>query len=98
MADNRNQVTETDLVIWRKRLRFRAWHRGTRELDLILGTFADTHLESFDSGQLTRFEALMEESEPDIYNWYTGRQAVPMALDHDVMSLLLSFRLTEVRP
>ena len=38
----------------RKRLRFRSWHRGTKEMDLLMGSFADAHLSAFDVGQLDR--------------------------------------------
>ncbi|HYD31528.1 MAG TPA: succinate dehydrogenase assembly factor 2 [Azospirillaceae bacterium] len=82
--------TETT-EIRRKRLRFRAWHRGTREADLIIGTFADRHIEGFDEAQLERFEGLLEMSDPDLYDWMMGRVPVPPALDHDVMHLLKGF-------
>ena len=76
----------------RKRLLFRSWHRGTRETDLILGRFADAHLDAFDDGQLDRFEALLECEDADLFDWVSGRTAPPAAHDHDVMRLLLAFR------
>ena len=72
----------------RRRLRFRSWHRGTREADLLLGSFADRHLGKFTPDQLRRYEQLLGNSDPDLYNWMTGRETVPSDLDHDVMSLL----------
>ena len=57
----------------RKRLRFRSWHRGTKEIDLLLGTFADRHLADFSDEQLAAYEALMLESDPDLFEWITGR-------------------------
>jgi antitoxin CptB len=77
--------------IRRKRLLFRSWHRGTRETDLILGRFADSHLDSFDAGQLDRYEALLECSDADLFDWVGGRAAPPTVQDHDVMRLLLAF-------
>ena len=74
-----------------KRLKFRAWHRGTKESDLLLGRFADRHLEALDAAQLDRFEALLEEADPDLVDWMTGRLPVPADLNHDVMELLLAF-------
>ena len=71
----------------RRRLLFRAWHRGTREADLLLGRFADAHVPDFDAAELVSFEALLTESDPDIYDWVTGRQAPPA--DHDIMVTLL---------
>jgi antitoxin CptB len=78
----------------RKRLLFRSWHRGTRESDLILGSFAETHLAAFDAGQLDRFEALLDCPDADLYDWIAGRAAPPRAHDHDVTHLLLAFRYT----
>ena len=53
----------------RKRLLFRSWHRGTREADLILGSFADQHLADFDEAQLDRYEVLLDRPDPDIFDW-----------------------------
>ena len=78
--------------IRRKRLLFRSWHRGTRETDLILGRFAEAHLAEFDAGQLERYEALLECSDADLFDWVSGRVSPPAAQDHDVMRLLLAFR------
>ena len=77
--------------IHRKRLLFRSWHRGTRESDLILGRFADAHLAGFDAGQLDRYEALLECSDVDLFDWITGRPTPPPEHNHDVTRLLLSF-------
>ncbi|HEX3537950.1 MAG TPA: succinate dehydrogenase assembly factor 2 [Stellaceae bacterium] len=78
----------------RRRLLFRSWHRGTREADLILGSFAEEHLGGFDSVQLDRYEALLEVSDADLFDWLGGRAAPPPAHDHDVTRLLLDFRYT----
>jgi antitoxin CptB len=76
--------------IRRKRLLFRSWHRGTRETDLILGRFAEAHLADFDDAQLDRYEALLECSDADLFDWVCGRAAPPPAHDDDVMRLLLA--------
>jgi len=88
MDEGRDDVERT-----RKRLRFRSWHRGTREMDILLGNFADRHLPGFTALQLDRYDALLQNSDPDLYRWITGRDAVPVAHDHDVMSLLRNFRI-----
>jgi antitoxin CptB len=80
------------LAIQRRRLRFRSWHRGTREADLILGRFADAHLADFTAEQLDRYGALLEKSDPDIYDWLTGRAPVPADDDTDVFRLLKEFK------
>jgi antitoxin CptB len=82
--------TATD--IRRKRLLFRSWHRGTRESDLILGSFADAHLADFDDGQLDRYEKLLDCNDADLFDWVSGRAPPPPEQDHDVMRLLLAFR------
>jgi antitoxin CptB len=77
----------------RKRLRYQCWHRGTKELDLLLGSFADRHLAGFSAGQLDRLEALLDIPEPLLYNWVVGLAAPAGPYDHDVMSLLRNFKL-----
>lgn len=89
-------MTDTDLrpqegnpcVVLRKRLRFRSWHRGTKEIDLLLGTFADQWLEAFDEGTLSRYEALLANSDPDLYAWIVGDEAAPDDVDAELIRLL----------
>ena len=65
----------------RKRARFRAWRRGFREIDLILGGFADAQIESLDEAALAAFERLLDAQDQDVYAWIVG--AAAPALDHD---------------
>jgi antitoxin CptB len=74
----------------RKRLRFRSWHRGTQEMDLLMGSFADAHLGSLGADQLDRYEALLDVPEPVVYDWLLGRTQPSADYDHDVMTLLLA--------
>ena len=76
----------------RKRLSFRAWHRGTREADLILGSFAEAHLAGFDAAGLDQFEALLECPDADLFDWIAGRAVPPPEHDTEVTRLLLAFR------
>ncbi len=80
----------------RRMLRFRSWHRGTKECDLMLGSFADRHVESFTPDQLDGYAALLENNDPDIYDWATGRAPVPPEFDTDVMKLLKAHRFVGV--
>ncbi|MDP9128415.1 MAG: succinate dehydrogenase assembly factor 2 [Pseudomonadota bacterium] len=57
-------------------------------MDLLLGSFADMHLPGFSIEQLERFEALLEESDPDLYDWVTGAQTIPPEHESDVMRQL----------
>lgn len=73
-----------------KRLKFRAWHRGFREADLILGPFADKHAQSLTPDQLDVFERLLEQPDPDIYDWI-ARRAEPPAEFAELMERLRAF-------
>lgn len=65
---------QTDHAIRLKRLRFRSWHRGCKETDLILGHFCDALLEQLSPSELDDFEHMLEESDADIWDWITGKQ------------------------
>lgn len=73
----------------RKRLHFRSWHRGTRELDLIMGTFADRVLPELDAAGLDMYDAILQYPDPDLYNWITGAEAVPANAMNPVLARLL---------
>ncbi len=60
----------------RRRALFRAWHRGTREMDLLLGRFADAYIEALSEADLAHLEALMEVPDRDLFAWVTGRDPV----------------------
>ena len=79
------------LHIERKRLKFRSWHRGTREMDLLLGRFADRHLDAFDGGALRAYAALLERPDPDIYDWVCGREECPEGELRPIVTALTEF-------
>jgi antitoxin CptB len=76
----------------RKRLLFRSWHRGTREADLLLGSFAERHLRGFTADQVDRYEALLAADDFDLLDWIAGGAAPPTERDSDVLRLLLAFK------
>ena len=80
-----------DLSVYRNRLIFRSWHRGTQESDLLLGSFADSCLDGLDNNQLQRFETLLECSDPDLFEWILGDGVPPARHDHDVLHLLRAY-------
>lgn len=82
----------TDLEKTRKRLLFRAWHRGTKESDLILGRFADAHLAEMTADDLADFEQILDRIDPELMDWITGREPVPANLRSPVLDRLLAFR------
>ncbi|MFN3514513.1 MAG: succinate dehydrogenase assembly factor 2 [Phenylobacterium sp.] len=75
-----------------RRLKYRAWHRGFREADLILGPFADTHADAMSSEELAAFETLLEQPDQDLYEWIVERAPTPAAFDGDLMRRLKAFR------
>jgi antitoxin CptB len=60
-----------------RRLKFRAWHRGTREADYMIGCFFDSHHATWSPAELDLFERLIEEEDVDILGWALGTLAVP---------------------
>ena len=77
----------------RRRLLYRSSYTGTKETDLLLGQFARAHLATFSNGELDRFERLIENADPDLYMWISGRRPVPREWDNDVMQLLKEFKV-----
>jgi len=75
----------------RKRLRFRAWHRGTREMDLVLGRFVDANAASLTDGEIETLEALMEVPDPELYLWIAGTADVPANYDTAVFRKVVAF-------
>ena len=56
-----------------KRLRYRSWHRGCKETDIILGRFADERLETLDISMVDVYERLLDEDDAHIWGWLTGK-------------------------
>ena len=71
-----------------KRLRFRAWHRGVKEADLLIGGFFDRFSAGWDAAEIDLFEALLEEQDVDIMAWAMGTQPVPARYAGTVMNAL----------
>ncbi|HEY0435058.1 MAG TPA: succinate dehydrogenase assembly factor 2 [Phenylobacterium sp.] len=75
-----------------KKLRFRAWRRGFREADLILGPFADRHVPTMSPAELDTFEVLLEVPDQDLYGWIVGTIPTPGEFDHDILNRIKAFR------
>lgn len=75
----------------RRKLLFRAWRRGVRETDLIVGRFADVHIDKFDEHDLDDFERLMEAPNAALYAWVVGAETVPADYDTAVLAKLREF-------
>ena len=76
----------------RSKLRYRAWRRGFVEADLVLGPFADTHLDALDEAELDQLELLLEQPDPDLYAWIIGQAQPPEAFDLPVLGMIRQFR------
>ena len=85
-----DRANTQDIAVRRRWLRFRSWHRGTREADLLLGSFADRYLDGLSADQLERYDTLLGHGDPDLYNWMTGHEPVPEHVDSDVVRLLMA--------
>ncbi len=71
-----------DLDTRKKRLKFRSWHRGTQEADIILGGFVDEILDQLSAGDCQYLETLFEEQDQDILAWATGARPLPDQFNH----------------
>jgi antitoxin CptB len=79
----------------RKRLLFRCWHRGTREMDLILGRFADAQIGSLGDAELDQLERLLEVNDPDLYAAITGDKVLPAEVDGALLVRIKAFPVAD---
>jgi antitoxin CptB len=82
---------EDAYTVRRRRLVFRAWHRGMREVDLLLGRFADARVPEMSEVNLAAFEALLDLPDPEILSWVTGEADVPAEHDSGFVRELIAF-------
>src|SRR4029077_3812324 len=75
----------------RRKLLFRAWHRGMREVDLIMGRFADREIREWGAEELGEFEQLLEMADPQLFAWVTVQADVPRSLDTALFRRLRDF-------
>ena len=83
--------TSADLDVRRRRNLFRSWHRGMREMDLIMGRFADAEIGTISVEDLAEFERLIEVPDADLYRWITGEHETPSTYDTPLFRRLKSF-------
>jgi antitoxin CptB len=75
----------------RRRALYRASHRGTKEMDFILGRFAEAEMATLSEAELDLFETLIEAPDTDLYEWVTGRAEAPPDLDTEILRRLRAF-------
>ncbi len=83
--------TSEDLDPRRRRILFRAWHRGTREMDLLLGRFADAAIADLDEAELDAFEQLMEVPDRDLFSWIIGTAETPENFAGPLLERVVAF-------
>lgn len=76
----------------RKKLKFRAWRRGFREMDLLMGSFADAHLETMSEDDLSEFERLLATPDWEVFAWLVGQKPVPGNFESALLTRLMAFR------
>ncbi|MCF6329684.1 MAG: succinate dehydrogenase assembly factor 2 [Henriciella sp.] len=76
----------------RRKLKFRAWRRGFREMDLLMGSFADAHLEEMSEDDLAEFERLLATPDWDVFAWLVGQTPVPGEFRSEILDRLMVFR------
>ena len=75
----------------RRKLLFRSWHRGIREMDLVLGRFADAQIATLSDADLDEYEAWLEVPDQQIFSWVNGTQAAPAEIDTPLFRRLCDF-------
>lgn len=81
----------------RRKLYFRATHRGFKEMDIYMGEFAEAHLGGLNDAGLDEFERLLEAPDQEVYGWIIGREPAPEEYDGPVMKQLQGFDLPAYR-
>ena len=90
-------MTQEDPGVRLKRLRYRAHHRGMKEVDLILGPFADAHLANLAADELDAFERLLDIPDQEIYAWVAGEAQPEAALGDTLIGVIRTIKLSARR-
>lgn len=84
--------TSADLDPRRRRILFRAWHRGIREMDLVLGQFAEAELSGLSEVELDELEIIMAEEDNDLIKWIIGEKPVPERYQTPMFARIAAYR------
>lgn len=80
----------------RKRLMFRCWHRGMKEMDLLLGGFVNAHIDTLSEAELDELENLVSAHDQDLYAWMTGRKPLPAEWDGPLYRRIIAWHESEI--
>ncbi|OLP53809.1 hypothetical protein BJF92_04235 [Rhizobium rhizosphaerae] len=84
--------SSADLDVRRRKILFRAWHRGIREMDLIFGQFAEAELAGLPEDVLDELEKIMAEEDNDLVKWITGEKPIPAEFDTPLFARIASYK------
>ncbi|MCX5494084.1 succinate dehydrogenase assembly factor 2 [Kaistia dalseonensis] len=90
-------LSSAGLDVRRRKTHFRCWHRGMREMDLILGRFADAQIALLDDAELDELDQLLDEQDSDLLNWLTNQQALPADIDTPFFRKIAAFAGATIR-
>ena len=82
-----------DLSTFQKKLLYKSTHRGSKEMDLILGKFAHKYLSLFNGDELVMLEAILEMDDNDLYQYALNKKEIPKSLNNRVFTLLKDYTL-----
>lgn len=85
-----------DLETRRKRALYRAQHRGTQEMDILIGGYVAAHLSGLDATMLDRLETLMDHEETDLQAWLMGQRDIPGDVDRGLIDAIRDHKLGQV--
>jgi antitoxin CptB len=88
-------ISSDGLDARRKRLLFRSWHRGMREMDLVLGRFADAQIAALSDAELDEYERWLEFPDLQIFTWVNGAQTAPPEVDTALFRRLRDFHYSD---
>ncbi len=82
----------------RRRLLYRSWYCGIKEMDLLMGSFAKTHLATMTPAQLDSYESLLGmNNDPMVFDWIMGRAEPPPGMNSDVLEMLRNFKFADIK-
>lgn len=87
------QLSSAALDERRRRLLFRSWHRGMREMDLLMGNFADAFLAGMSEAEVDAFEFLSDADDRELLSWLTSQHPVPTEYDTQMFHRILAYHL-----
>lgn len=86
-----SEISSDGMDARRRRLKFRSWHRGIREMDLVLGRFADAQLSRLSDAELDEVERWLEIPDPQMFAWVNGAETAPADIDTALFRRLRDF-------